>query len=190
MFRSVLALALAGTALTAATANEFRPQLEALADQEIHAILTDASLIAAVRAQNSRTAGLGPAEIEDLDKQWRAQVGAAEAPLVRAVTGNPLAEALRRRQVASAGLYSEIFVMDAVGLNVAASDATSDYWQGDEAKWQQSYGAGPKAMHLGEVEFDESSQAYLSQISIAITDPETGQPIGAATFGVNVEMLN
>jgi len=190
MFRSVLALALAGTALAAATANEFRPRLEALAEREIRAILSDPALIEAVRAQNARNAGLGRAEIESLDGEWRAQVGAAEAPLIRAVTDSPLAEALRRRQAASAGLYSEIFVMDAVGLNVAASDATSDYWQGDEAKWQQSYGAGPKAMHVGEIEFDESAQAYLSQISVAIADPETGQPIGAATFGVNVEMLN
>jgi hypothetical protein len=40
-------------------------------------------------------------------------------------------------------MITEMFVMDAKGLNVGQSDVTSDYWQGDEAKWQKTYGAGP-----------------------------------------------
>ncbi|WP_404401243.1 hypothetical protein [Pelagibacterium halotolerans] len=31
------------------------------------------------------------------------------------------------------GVYAEMVVMDAVGLSVAPSMVTSDYWQGDEA---------------------------------------------------------
>ena len=86
-------------------------------------------------------------------------------------------------------MITEVIVMDAKGLNVAASGATSDYWQGDEAKYQETYPKGPGAVHFGEVEFDESSQTYQAQISITVTDPDTGRPIGAMTVGVDAEVL-
>ena len=79
--------------------------------------------------------------------------------------------------------------MDALGLNVAASDTTSDYWQGDEAKFTETYGVGPDATHLGDIELDESSQSYQGQISMTIVDPATGSAIGAITVGVNADAL-
>lgn len=190
--RTALAVALMAPALAAipATGNEFMPMLEALTAGEIATIISDPDLIAAVQAQNGRTAGLGADEIEGLDRQWRGEIGGAETPLIDAVVANELAERLRVAQLRSGGLFTEIFVMDAMGLNVAASGITSDYWQGDEAKWQRTFGAGVGAVHIGEVEFDESTQTYQSQISVAIADPDSARPIGAATFGVNVEMLN
>jgi len=79
--------------------------------------------------------------------------------------------------------------MDAKGLNVGQSDPTSDYWQGDEAKWQKTFSAGADAVFVDEVEQDESTQQLQSQASFTISDPETGEPIGAATAGINLEML-
>ena len=40
---------------------------------------------------------------------------------------------------------------------------------------------------VDDVEFDESSQAYQSQVSVAVVDPKTNKVIGAVTVGVNVE---
>ena len=79
--------------------------------------------------------------------------------------------------------------MDARGLNVAASGVTSDYWQGDEAKFRETFGKGPRAMHISEVEFDESSQTFQSQLSVPIVDPVTQEPLGAITVGLNAEQL-
>ena len=45
------------------------------------------------------------------------------------------------------------------------------------AKFQETHGVGPDAVHFGEVEFDESSQQYQGQISVTITDPATGNVI-------------
>lgn len=44
-------------------------------------------------------------------------------------------------------------------------------------------------MDIGDIEFNESTQSYQSQISVAIVDPPTGRPVEAATFGANVEAL-
>ncbi len=182
-------VAIAALAGPPAAANEFAPLLEALTDSEIRVVIEKPEIIAAIRAQNAETRGFDGDRIAALDRDWRSQIGKASAPLIEEVTVSEAADLLRSKREASAGLFSEIFVMDAVGLNVAASDVTSDYWQGDEAKWQETYPRGAGAVHIGEVEFDESSQVYQSQISVAIVDPETGEPIGAATFGVNVEYL-
>jgi len=72
---------------------------------------------------------------------------------------------------------------------VALSDVTSDYWQGDEAKWQMTYGEPAGTVHLGDVELDESTQTYQSQVSFPIFDPETGEGIGAVTVGVDLSAL-
>lgn len=79
--------------------------------------------------------------------------------------------------------------MDAHGLNVAASGTTSDYWQGDEAKFTETYSRGAGAIHVGDVEFDESASGYLGQVSAPIVDPATNTVIGAITVGLNAEML-
>ena len=79
--------------------------------------------------------------------------------------------------------------MDAQGLNVAASDMTSDYWQGDEAKHSETYGAGPDGFHISEIEFDDSTQRYQAQVSFTLIDPATGSAIGAVTVGVDAESL-
>lgn len=193
--RSAAALAALVLAAAAdrAVANEvdpaFVPALEALAEDQIAAVLANPTLIEAIRSQNARTAGMDQAAIDKADQEWRAQVGAAAKPMIDDVMGREASEALRQARDAAGGLFTEIFLMDQVGLNVAASDVTSDYWQGDEDKWQRTYGAGTDALHLGAIELDESTQTYQSQVSVTVTDPDTGAPIGAATFGVDVGYL-
>lgn len=171
------------------SANEFSPQLNELANSKIDTLISLPALIDAVKAQNIKHANLSQTEIDSLDKQWRAEVNGATSPLIDDVLGNSLSSSLAQVQEESDGLYTEIFVMDNKGLNVGQSAVTSDYWQGDEDKWQQTYLKGAKAVHISEVEEDESTQTFQSQVSYSITDPASGSVIGAITVGVNVEEL-
>jgi hypothetical protein len=180
-----LALVLAGPA----HADEFTAPLTALAKGEIKAFASDPTLIAAIVAQNAVTAGYDQAKIDALDAQWRAEVSAASKPLIDATLANAASQYLKGVQDAAGGKYTEIFAMDAKGLNVGQSTLTSDYWQGDEDKFTQSFGAGADAVNLGEVEQDESTQIFQSQVSVPITDPATGALIGAITVGVDVSAL-
>ena len=149
----------------------------------------NAALVDAIKAQNSKHAGLTQAEIDNLDKQWRSETGEASQPLIDRVLGNSLSQYLAGLKEQQQGLVTEIFVMDNKGLNVGQSDVTSDYWQGDEAKWKKTYLAGPDSVFVDEVEQDESTQMFQSQLSMAITDPASGEVIGAITVGVNVDDL-
>lgn len=151
--------------------------------------LSDPVVVNAIKAQNAEHASLGQADIDALDKQWRAETEAGSRPLIDKVLGNELSKFLTARQADAGGMITEAFVMDDKGLNVGQSEVTSDYWQGDEAKWQKSFGAGSGAIFVDEVEKDESTQTLQSQVSIAISDPATGAAIGAITLGINVEGL-
>lgn len=172
-----------------AQADDFAPAMQEFLETELGNWASDAAFVSAINAQNAQTAGYDQAMIDELDKKWRAEVGMADTPTIAPVMESALSEVLRERVEAAGGRITEVFVMDARGLNVAASDVTSDYWQGDEAKFTETYGRGPGASHLGEVEFDESTQTYQGQISLTIVDPSSGQAIGAVTVGVDAESL-
>lgn len=163
------------------------PAMKAFVESDVMSWAQSARVISAINVQNSQTAGASIDQIQEWDSQWRAEVGQATQPLIGEVMGRPLSVFLGEQVAASGGRITEIFVMDALGLNVAASDVTSDYWQGDEDKFSRSFGAGADAVFVDEVEFDESSQTYQGQVSISLTDPETGQVIGAMTIGLNAE---
>ena len=79
--------------------------------------------------------------------------------------------------------------MDNKGLNVGQSNITSDYWQGDEAKWQDTFMQGANSIHISEVEEDETTQTYQSQLSLPVIDPSSQSVIGAITIGINVDAL-
>ena len=170
----------------AAQDNEFTPQLTGMANGILREYAQNELIVAAIRAQNAITSGYDQAKIDQLDGQWRAEVGGASKPLIDATLRSDASKWLARTQRDGAGHFTEIFVMDAKGLNVAQSTVTSDYWQGDEDKFTMSFSAGAQAVHLGEIELDESTQTFQSQVSITVVDPLTGEPIGALTAGVDL----
>lgn len=190
MFRLCLtSAAVVGLTALPTFADEFAPVMRDYFENNVAGWITDGALVDAIRAQNAKTAAYNQSDIDTLDQTWRAQVGTADASLVDATLNHPASGFLRDQVMASGGVITEAFAMDALGLNVAASSATSDYWQGDEAKFQQTYGKGVGAVHVADVEFDESTQTYSGQVSAVIVDPDTNTPIGAITIGLNAEAL-
>jgi len=171
-----------------AFANEYADQLTDLANSKLKEIAQNPELVAAITAQNAMTADYDQAKIDALDKQWRAEVDASSKPLIDDVLANTASAYLKKVQEDSEGMFTEIFAMDDKGLNVGQSSVTSDYWQGDEGKWQNTYQKGADAIDIGDVEQDESTQTFQSQVSIPVLD-DAGNPIGAITFGVNVDYL-
>ncbi|NRB20363.1 MAG: hypothetical protein HRU33_23210 [Rhodobacteraceae bacterium] len=185
---AVLAVMLPAVA-TSVSANEYAPAMSAYLENEIRSWAHSPILVDAINAQNLLTSEYDQGMIDQLDLAWRAEIGAPSTPTITPVLDNAAAEFLRSQVVASGGRVTEVFIMDAHGLNVAASSMTSDMWQGDEAKHAQTYSVGPDAVHFGDVELDESTQSYQGQISLTITDPTTGQAIGAMTIGIDAESL-
>ena len=173
----------------AAQANDYEPTMRDYVQAQVLPWASDPVILNALRAQNAAHSHIQQSEIDALDARWRAEVGTGATPTIDTVLKTPASDFLRARVAQSSGVLSEVFVMDAEGLNVASSGVTSDYWQGDEAKFQQTYPKGAGAVHVGEVEFDESSQSYQAQVSITLADPATGEALGAMTIGINADSL-
>ena len=184
---SVTALALMLSPLGASASTPEMDALKGLVDSKIRAWSQDPAIVSAVKAQNDKHSGVTQADIDKMDKQWRAETSASSQPMVDAVLANELSNFLAGVKDQGEGLFTEIFVMDNKGLNVGQSDVTSDYWQGDEAKWKETYLKGADAVHISEIEQDESTQMFQSQISVSVVDPGTNQVIGAVTVGINVD---
>lgn len=175
-------------AAPAAAQDKHVAKAQAWAEKTLREWMKDPAVVDAVKAQNAKHASLAQDKIDALDKQWRAETKAAAKPLINEVTGNALSAYLKKKEAESKGLVTEIFVMDNKGLNVGQSDVTSDYWQGDEAKWQKTFSVGPNAVFVDKVEQDESTQKFQTQVSISVVDGG-GAVIGAVTVGLDVEML-
>ena len=142
---------------------------------------SDPAIVAAVKAQNAKRATL--AQVKSLDEQWAA--GKAES-LVKQVTTGTCADHLRKLVAGNAG-YGETFLMDNQGALVCATAKTTDYWQGDEAKWQRAYSNGKGEVFIDRPKFDDSSSQRLAQISVPVLD--NGAAIGAITIGISVDKL-
>jgi hypothetical protein len=80
-------------------------------------------------------------------------------------------------------MYSEALLTDDQGGLVAAYPPPTDYWQGDEAKFQAPWSSG--ALWVGPIGFDESTQVYASPVAVPVFD-DLGQKIGVLVMGVRL----
>ncbi|MDA3788354.1 MAG: PDC sensor domain-containing protein [Desulfobacula sp.] len=165
------------------SAGEKAPQkVVDLANSTLVDLGTDPVVVSAVKAENAKGKTLD--QIKDMDEKWKAFAGIAD--YMKTIMDSECAKHLYTIQEA-AHYYAEIFVMDNQGANVAMTDKTSDYWQGDEAKFKNSFADGSGAVFVDDVKFDDSSQAYLVQVSVPVKDGD--KVIGAITFGIDVDKI-
>lgn len=177
------------SALPAGAEEAYEAPVKAFIEENVRPWLSDPVLVDAIKAQNAANATLTQADVDALDQKWRAETESDAKPMIDGVLATPLSAFLKSKQEASGDLITEVFVTDNKGLNVGQSDVTSDYWQGDEAKWSKSFGAGPDGLFVDEAEKDESTQMLQSQASVSIKDPASGEAIGAITVGINLDSL-
>lgn len=168
--------------MTLALAEKAPQKIMDLAHGKLAAYGKDPVIVKAVAAENAKGKTLD--QIKAKDKQWKDTAGIDA--FMKTILDNECGRYLRGIQE-SGTYFSEIFVMDNQGANVAMSDKTSDYWQGDEAKFKKSFNNGAGSVFVDEVEFDDSAQAYLVQVSVPVWD--NGQVIGAITFGIDVDRV-
>ncbi|MBN8233050.1 PDC sensor domain-containing protein [Corallococcus macrosporus] len=141
----------------------------------------DPEVVRAIRAQNALRTPL--ATLQQHDAEWMATP--ALTPFKQRVLDGPCKGALHRLRERLGPALAEAFTMDGQGALVCASRRTSDYWQGDEDKWRLTYAEGRGGPVLREAPFfDESSQAYVIQVSLPVRDG--AQVIGALTVGLSL----
>lgn len=155
---------------------------------EIRKWLANPVVEISIKAQNRKYKSMSQDEVDKLDKEWRAETKADDQPLIAATLSSPLSNYLTQIQAASGGLFTELFIMDAIGLNVGQSAVTSDFWQGDEGKYQKTFPKGATAVFVDEPEFHDETKTWRAQVNLSIADA-TSQPIGVVTVEYNLTEL-
>ena len=175
------------------SAQTIRPNINALLTPKLMSEIREWAIndivTISINAQNKRLNNLDQAAIDKLDKQWRAERESEDKPLIAATLSNPLSSYLTRIQAQSLGLYFEIFVMDQNGLNVGQSSITSDFWQGDEDKFQKTFSVSSDAVFVDEPEWDEGAGVWRGQVSFTLADKESSAAIGSITIELNLTEL-
>lgn len=158
-------------------------KVKAFAKSTLVPTTVDAVLVREVQAQNAKKVAL--ADIQKNDQAW--QKAEEELPLQKECLGNACATEVRAL-VKGMPAVRECFVMDDQGANVGQNELTSDYWQGDEDKWQKSFASGKGGIDVGKLKFDKSANANLQQVSLPLIAAD-GTVVGAITFGLDVDKL-
>lgn len=139
-------------------------------------------VVRAVRAQNEEQ--LDIETIQQRDAEWRA---AQQGTALQRSIGQSRASRVLQQLVERNPDFNEAFATDNQGANVAMYPATSDYWQGDEDKWTNSFNDGDGKLWIGEVELDDSTGEVAVQVSVPIFDQ--GETIGVLVIGVTQDYL-
>ena len=137
----------------------------------------DAAVMGFVQAKNDQQET--PAEIQKRDGRWKA---GGETELRKETTTGPCADRLRALTKGDPFVL-EAFLMDAQGALVCATHETSDYWQGDEAKWQKTYRDGTQVF-VDDPALDPSTGTFAVQLSRIVADAHG--KIGALTLTLKV----
>jgi hypothetical protein len=159
------------------------PELKFYARARLFSLLTNPIVVEAVCQQNAKRRPLE--EIARDDAEW--QQAMVQNPLQTSMLTNRCALAVKAF-VEDKPAIRECFVMDDQGANVGQNELTSDYWQGDEDKWQRSYNDRKGGIDVGRLSFDKSANANLQQLSFPIIAPD-GSVVGAVTFGIDLDRL-
>jgi hypothetical protein len=73
--------------------------------------------------------------------------------------------------------FVEIGLSDKVGLMVALTNKTTDYYQADETWWHKSYNEGNGEVYIDELTYDESAETSSLGIAIPVFG-ENGETLG------------
>ncbi len=141
------------------------------------AIAADPEVLKALRAKNA--SGETLALVQTRDRSWAT---GAQRALREGLVKGPCAERLRAL-VREDATVVEVILMDAQGANACLARETSDYWQGDEAKFQKTFGAD-RDVFLDEPALDASTGTYAIQLSLLIR--AQGEKLGVVTLSLKV----
>ena len=131
------------------------------------------------------------ADIDELDLLWRAadEADNDSDPFVSSVLSSPVSDELRLFRNAFPE-HVELFLTDRSGINIAATNRTSDYYQADEGWWQATFADGKGAVFIGQPEFDASSNTLAVNMALPIWSPNQGQIVGILRTTVDISIFN
>ena len=155
--------------------------------QVLQTLAMNSAIVEAAKTANTARAAWDSEKIKTLDKAW-IDKNASIAELEKEITNHPLSDFLKSF-VSKNPAEVEVFITDAKGLNIAMTDRTSDFLQGDESWWTAAFNNGSGAVFVDKVSYDESSKSYAMNIGVPIIDPQSNKAIGVLRGTLDVSTV-
>ncbi|WP_373000394.1 substrate-binding periplasmic protein [Marinobacter sp.] len=127
------------------------------------------------------------------DSMWQGMAPISPTPLAESILDLPGSHALHGWKVTHNGLVTEAMIMNNMGTLVAMSQLTSDYWQGDEPKFQNVLDntrrglGGMDALYISPIRYDASTSRFQVTVSAPVSPIKDGAPFGVVTLGLDAE---
>lgn len=132
------------------------------------------------------------ADILNIDVQWKALAPEMPVDLAEQILSLPASNLLRTWQMSHPGLITEAMIINEMGTLAAISQLTSDYWQGDEPKFQEAFNRvtserfSGASLFVSPIRFDASTRQFQVTVSAPFA-PVTGSGNhGVISIGLNV----
>ena len=149
--------------------------------------ISDWTQLSRLADQVRRPSRLGTASIpSNIEKVW-SQLSPQQAPLL-GILQNDLSRQLREFQKLNP-LFTEIFVNNARGAVIAATNKISDYFQANETWWQKSKAAPPRVVTLQGIAYDESARVHSLDAEVNLRDAQNGAFQGVLKAVINASAL-
>ncbi|OKH88759.1 hypothetical protein LF95_01260 [Thalassospira sp. TSL5-1] len=130
-----------------------------------------------------------PQKIAALDHEWTVATAHGTASRLAAeILQNELSAYLQRVYRNRNVQIAEAFIFDHKGLILGMSSPTSNYDQSREAKFAIFKNPSPDAVQITDIRYDASTAKFLSQITMPVTDPRSGQVLAALSVGLDVSV--
>ena len=129
-------------------------------------------------------------EVLRIDRHWRANAPHRTIELADDILRLPASRALHAWVNTQNGLVTEVILMNSLGTVAAMSRLTSDYWQGDEPKFQGIWnapGGAAQALYVSPIHYDASTSRFQVTVSQPVGPFRDGRPAGVISLGIDVE---
>lgn len=133
------------------------------------------------------------ADVLTIDSKWQALPAQITPALAERLLKLPASRALRDWQRAQGGLVTEVMLINDMGTLVAMSQRTSDYWQGDEPKFQGAMAMAATGtetgwpVYMSSIHYDTSTARFQVTVSAPVAPGNGAGANGVIAFGLDIE---
>jgi hypothetical protein len=163
--------------------------LEAWVNQHFFELLKNKKWLSILQKYNSQRKNMDLQDIELIDQKWIEGFKTGNHAILAEQTDGLVIQDLVRIKNESNGVITEIIFTDNQGMNIAVSDMTSDFYQGDEIKFQQSIQLKKDEVFIDQMAYDASTRLFQVNVSFPVFDSAatTQQALGVMILGIDVE---
>ena len=132
-------------------------------------------------------------DVMTIDSQWTALSPLAVPDLAADILALPGSKALQAWQHSHQGLVTEVMLVNDMGTLAAMSQLTSDYWQGDEPKFQKvienqaTQPGGDPPIYLSPIRYDKSAARFQVTASRPVLNDHGEPALGVIVIGLSIE---